>query len=65
MIPNQAWDLDVEGPPVLGKEVVDDLYVRGQKIIAELVDYIVDFSKEFQKVDLTQALKSTDKNVLG
>ena len=65
MIPNQAWDLDVEGPPVLGKEVVDDLYVRGHKIIEGLVDYIIDFSKEFQKVDLTQALKSIDKKVLG
>jgi len=65
MIPNQAWDLDLEGPPVLGKEVVDELYVRGQKIIARLVDYIVDFAEEFQKIDLTQVLKSTDKKTLG
>jgi hypothetical protein len=65
MIPNQAWDLDIEGPPVLGKEVVDELYVRGQKIIVRLVDYIVDFAKEFQKIDLTQALKSTDKKTIG
>lgn len=60
IIPVQAWDTDLEGPPILGKEVVDELYERGQEIIRRLVDYIVDFAKEFEKVDITEALKSKD-----
>jgi creatinine amidohydrolase len=60
IIPIQAWDLDLEGPPVLGKEVVDELFERGQETIRCLVDYIVDFAKKFQKVDITQALRSVD-----
>lgn len=59
-IPIQAWDLDVEGPPNLGKEVVDELYERGQKILNGLVDYLVDFAKAFEKLDITEALKSRD-----
>ena len=59
-IPVQAWDLDVEGPPALGKEVVDELYERGKKIMEGLVEYLVDFAEEFQKVDLSKALESRD-----
>jgi creatinine amidohydrolase/Fe(II)-dependent formamide hydrolase-like protein len=60
VIPVQAWDLDEEGPPVLGNEVVDDLYERGKKIMEGLVDYLVEFAGAFQKVDLSQSLKSID-----
>ena len=59
-IPVQAWDLDEEGPPVLGKEVVDDLYERGKKIMEGLVEYLVEFTEAFQKVDLSKALESRD-----
>ncbi|MCW3978830.1 MAG: creatininase family protein [Candidatus Bathyarchaeota archaeon] len=59
-IPVQAWDLDVEGPPVLGEEVVDELYERGKKILDGLVPYLVDFALHFKDVDLTEALKSRD-----
>ena len=57
-IPLQAWDLKLEGPPVLGREIVDDQYERGQEIIRVVVDYLVDFAKEFKKVDITEAVKS-------
>jgi len=59
-IPVQAWDLDVEGPPYMGKEVVDELYERGKITLEGLVDYLVDFAKVFQTIDLTDALKSKD-----
>ena len=59
-IPVQAWDLDEEGPPALGKEVVDDLYERGKKIMEGLVEYLVEFAEAFQKVDLPKALESKD-----
>lgn len=58
IIPVQAWDLDLEGPPILGKDVVDELYERGREILKGLVDYIVDFAKEFQKIDIKDAQKS-------
>jgi hypothetical protein len=60
IIPIEAWDLDLEGPPVLGMEVVDKLYVRGQETIMCVVNYIVDFAEHFIKVDITDALKSHD-----
>lgn len=60
LIPIEAWDLDLEGPPILGKEIVDKLYIRGQETIKSLVDWIVDFAENFVKVDITDALKSRD-----
>ena len=60
IIPVQAWDLDEEGPPILGYEVVDELYERGKKIMEGLVDYLVEIAGVFQKVDLSLALKSID-----
>jgi creatinine amidohydrolase/Fe(II)-dependent formamide hydrolase-like protein len=59
-IPVQAWDLDDEGPPYMGKEVVDELYERGKITLEGLVDYLVDFAEAFQNIDLTDALKSKD-----
>jgi creatinine amidohydrolase/Fe(II)-dependent formamide hydrolase-like protein len=59
-IPVQAWDIDEEGPPILGKEVVDELYQRGKKIMDGMVDYLVDFAQTFQKVDISISLKSID-----
>jgi len=59
-IPVQAWDLDEEGPPALGKEVVDELYERGKKIMEGLVEYLVEFAEAFQKADLSKALESRD-----
>lgn len=60
IIPIQAWDIDMEGPPVLGKEVVDDLYERGKQIMEGLVEYLVEFAEAFQEVDPSKALESKD-----
>jgi len=57
-IPVQAWDTDVEGPPVMGDEVVDELYERGRETMARLVDYLTDFAEHFRGVDISEALKS-------
>lgn len=59
-IPVQAWDIDVEGPPALGEEVVDELYERGKKILDGLVPYLVDFALHFKGVDITESLRSKD-----
>lgn len=60
IIPVQAWDIDVEGPPILGPEVVDKLYDRAQGLLKLLVDYLVDLAKEFEKTDISKALESQD-----
>jgi len=60
IIPVQAWDLDLEGPPILKPDVVDELYDLGKEAIELVVEYIVDFALEFQKIDITEALKSQD-----
>lgn len=59
-IPVQAWDLDIEGPPYIGEEVAGELYERGRKALEGLVEYLVDFTEEFKRVDITDALKSKD-----
>jgi len=59
-IPVQAWDLDVEGPPELGAEVVDDLHERGRKIMEGMVEYLVEFAEAFQRADLSKVLKTKD-----
>jgi hypothetical protein len=60
IIPIEAWDLDLEGPPLLEKEILDELYIRGKKTIESVTNYIVDFANTFKKVDVSQALKSHD-----
>jgi len=59
-IPVQAWDLDEEGPPELGTEVVDDLHERGRKIMEGMVEYLVEFAEAFQRADLSKVLESRD-----
>ena len=59
-VPVQAWDLDEEGPPELGQEVVDDLYERGKKIMEGMVEYLAEFAEAFQRADLSKALESRD-----
>ncbi len=58
LIPVPAWDVDVEGPPVLGPEVAAELRDRGREILARLVDYLVDFATELRRLDVSEALKS-------
>jgi creatinine amidohydrolase/Fe(II)-dependent formamide hydrolase-like protein len=60
MIPIQAWDIDEEGPPYTGEEKIEELYQRGQEILKRVIDYIASFIKEFEKIEIDDALKSTD-----
>jgi hypothetical protein len=60
IIPMEAWDIDLEGPPIMGKEVVDNLYERSKVLLERLVDYLVALAAEFEKVNVTEALKSKD-----
>ena len=53
IIPVQSWDTDVEGPPEMGEEVADELHERGTKILAALVDYLVDFVKKYDEIDIS------------
>lgn len=53
-IPVDAWDVDIESPPGLKKEDLDQLYSRGQLILKRLVDYISEFVKDFEKVDVSK-----------
>jgi creatinine amidohydrolase len=60
IIPVQAWDTDVDGPPEMGEEVVEELHERGTNILAALVDYLVDFVKKYDEIDVSEALKTVD-----
>jgi hypothetical protein len=60
IIPIEAWDLDLEGPPILEKNILDDLKTRGEKTIDCVVNYSVDFVNTFKKIDVSQALNSHD-----
>jgi hypothetical protein len=60
IIPVDAWDLDVEGPPELTNENLPPLKEIGEKIIDEVVDFTVNFVETFSKVDLKDALKTRD-----
>lgn len=60
LIPIQAMDIDLPGPPYIGKEVLDELYERGLEIMKRMVEYTVSLAEEFKKVDVTEALKSQD-----
>ncbi len=58
IVPVPAWDVDVEGPPVLGREVVDELHARGEQILSRLVDYLADFANALRGLDVSEALRS-------
>jgi creatinine amidohydrolase/Fe(II)-dependent formamide hydrolase-like protein len=60
LIPIQAWDIDLNGPPYIGEEMADELYQRGQEILKRAISYTVDFVEEFKKIDIRKALKSRD-----
>jgi hypothetical protein len=53
-IPVDAWDVDIESPPGLKKEDLDKFYQQGQLILKRLVDYISQFVKDFEKVEVSK-----------
>lgn len=60
IIPVQAWDIDLEGPPVLGPEVINNLRERAKGLLDLLTGYLIELANEFEKTDLTEALRSQD-----
>ncbi len=56
MIPVDAWDIDVESPPDIGKSALEALRGRGEESLERLVEYMSAFAREFQKIDVSKAL---------
>lgn len=56
VIPVDGWDLDIDSPPGVDRSTLDALRVRGEEIIRRLTAHISDFAKEFEKIDVTEAL---------
>jgi hypothetical protein len=52
IIPIDAWDLDKDAPPDIRKNELDKLEKQGHEILKRCTDYIVDFAKEFVKIDV-------------
>ena len=59
IIPIDAWDIDVNSPPEVGKNALDQLYRRGEETISRLTDHIVKFVEDFKKIDPNTLLKSS------
>jgi creatinine amidohydrolase len=60
IIPIDAWDLDIEGPPTLNKEDLSTLVDIGEKVLESIVNFTVNFIKRFEKVEIKEALKTQD-----
>ncbi|HLN12921.1 MAG TPA: creatininase family protein [bacterium] len=56
LVPVDAWDIDIASPPEIRPADLDGLRKRGEEAIARLTDYLVEFAKEFEKVDMSKAL---------
>jgi hypothetical protein len=57
IIPVDAWDVDVESPPDVDPTAVETLRRRGEETIERLAQYVSEFAREFQKIDVPRALK--------
>ena len=56
IIPIDAWDIDLEGEPPVVKADMENLEKIGHQIIDRTSDYVVQFAKEFEKVDVDKTL---------
>lgn len=59
IIPVDAWDTDLEGPPEMDRSELDTLHKRGEEIIKRISEYIANFAKEFEKIDASKALNES------
>lgn len=55
-IPVDAWDIDIDSPPQLQPQDLEALRRRGEAAIDRLADYIAEFARAFQQVDVAKAL---------
>jgi creatinine amidohydrolase len=58
IIPVDAWDVDLDTPPEIREDELDKLEKQGQEILKRCTDYIVDFAKDFEKIDVERSLGS-------
>jgi creatinine amidohydrolase len=52
VIPIDAWDIDIASPPEIKKEDLDTYLSKGNNMITQMADYIAEFAKEFERVDV-------------
>jgi len=55
-IPIDSWDIDIESPPEVRKEDLPALLAKGKKMVDRMADYVAEFAREFQKVDVDKVL---------
>jgi len=58
VIPIDSWDIDIESPPEAKKKDLDALQKKGEEMIRRMADYVAEFAKEFEKVDVDRIFKS-------
>ena len=51
-IPIDSWDIDIPSPPEVKRSELPALKKKGEKMIAAMADYLAEFAKEFEKVDV-------------
>jgi creatinine amidohydrolase len=56
IIPVDAWDIDVESPPEIERSTLEALRRKGQECIERVAEYVAEFAREFQKIDVAKAL---------
>ncbi|MFP3951878.1 MAG: creatininase family protein [Candidatus Bathyarchaeia archaeon] len=61
IIPIDAWDLDLEGPPKLTREDLGPLKKIGEEVLERVVNYTIDFIETFRGVEIDEALETTDE----
>ncbi len=59
IIPVDAWDIDIESPPEIDKSALEALRRKGQESIERVADYVAEFAREFQKIDVSKALANS------
>ena len=58
-IPMDSWEVDLPSPPELDKNKLEELRKKGEEIIRRVTDYLVEFAKDFEKVDVSVFLKGS------
>jgi hypothetical protein len=56
LIPVDAWDIDIESPPHVDKHELEGLRRRGEENLERIAEYVSEFAKEFEKVDVSKVL---------
>jgi hypothetical protein len=60
VVPIDAWDIDLEGPPEVRKEDLEALGKRGREIIDRLAQFIAEFARDFEKMTFPKLMQAPD-----